>query len=172
MFKKKKRPHLFVRAWVRAHIHRYSARRTHTHLHCGANKFLHTRNTMCAHTWTHAGSERKRETEHQRLSAPSEWVPFLTPLSKYPCVNTADQPAERATGEHGGTDGESKGLHKDFLQFRQLYLSLYQPRLTPPHTWPCRYMQEANRSVAMATVDRPRVFLCLPFGGCCGASKL
>lgn len=93
---------------------------------------------------------------------PSEWVPFLTPLSKYPCVNTADQPAERETGGHGGADEESKGLHKDFLLFRQLYLSLYQPSLTPALTLgPRRRMLQANRSVVMATIDRPRVFLCV-----------
>lgn len=110
---------------------------------------------MCTHTQTHAGRE------HWRVSVLSEWAPFLTRLSKYPCVNTADQMAERETDGDGGADGESRALHEDLVILLQPYLSLYRsvwPRLTlHPH----HHMQQANRSVAMETIDRPRIFWCV-----------
>lgn len=37
-------------------------------------------------------------------------MPFLTPLSKYPCVNTADQMAERETDRDRERETETEGL--------------------------------------------------------------
>lgn len=51
------------------------------------------RNEQHSHTRTQTNARRER----WRMSALSEWVPFLTLLSMRPRVNTADQMAERET---------------------------------------------------------------------------
>lgn len=107
--------------------------------------------------------------EQWRVSVPSEWMPFLTLLSKCPCVNTADQMAERETGRERQkqrccwrVESGAEGLPY-ILTAIPVCLSVCQS------VWPCVsfslkllrphfYMQQANGSVAMVTTERPRIF--------------
>ena len=106
--------------------------------------------------------------EQWRVSVLSEWMPFLTLLSKCPCVNTADQMAERETGRERqeqrccwGVESRAEGtsLYSYGHTCRSVCQSVW-PRVTfslkllRPHF----YMQQANGSVAMVTTERPRIF--------------
>lgn len=71
-------------------------RRAHTPT-SHSNKFLHTHLTMRNEQHSHTRTQTNARRERWRMSALSEWVPFLTLLSMRPRVNTADQMAERET---------------------------------------------------------------------------
>lgn len=146
------------------HTHTYIEMRTH--LRPTLISF-YTPTQQCAHThiWTNA------EREQWRVSVLSERMPFLTPLSKYPCVNTADQMAERETDRDRERKTETEVLLESREQNTRTFLysynhtcmSVYQSvwpyltltlKLLRPHF----HMQQANGSVAMVTTERPGIF--------------
>lgn len=160
VLKKKKAPPLCPSMGKHTHIYRHAHTPTSY-----PNKFLHTHSTMHTHTWTNA------EREQWRVSVLSEWMPFLTPLSEYPCVNTADQMAERETDRDRERETETEVLlesreqnTRTFLYpYNHTCLSVYQSvwpyltltlKLLRPHF----HMQQANGSVAMVTTERPGIF--------------
>lgn len=70
----------------------------HTHIyrhaHTPTSHSTHPLNNEQGLTFTHTHTHADK-CERWRVSVLSEWMPCLTLLSKCPCVNTADQMAER-----------------------------------------------------------------------------
>lgn len=161
---KEKRSHLFVQALVSTCTHIDM----HTHL-CPTLKRFYTPTQQCAgtniHTWTNA------QREQWRVSVLSEWMPFLTLLSKCPCVNSWSDGWKRDTESKTETEMllmSREQSRRTFLIFTTKHTCL-SIHLTVSHTLniprPHFLMQQAYGSVAMVTTERPWIVLSIKKSG-------